>query len=457
MADRGLSDSQEESQKDLESDPSLNSQAQETTVTASGTKDTQSPDRASGLRDHQRVETIGAGSADTDEQPEGPDETTDGKCPKDEAEHDGGQGSHLPLGSSESQKDLESDPSLNSQAQETTVTASGTKDTQSPDRASGLRDHQRVETIGAGSADTDEQPEGPDETTDGKCPKDEAEHDGGQGSHLPLGSSESQKDLESDPSLNSQAQETTVTASGTKDTQSPDRASGLRDHQRVETIGAGSADTDEQPEGPDETTDGKCPKDEAEHDGGQGSHLPLGSSESQKDLESDPSLNSQAQETTVTASGTKDTQSPDRASGLRDHQRVETIGAGSADTDEQPEGPDETTDGKCPKDEAEHDGGQGSHLPLGSSGEAWVPAPKLSPSDKVGRADGPSAAPPEDMSVRSRASQEPPAPDSQDTQRAGHPSQGLESPDTLRRRQRWAAPGTELGLVLSSSHFEILR
>lgn len=87
MADRGLGDPPEDSQKDLESDPSINSQAQETTVTASTTKEAQVLSPASGLnKDHQEVETIGSGSAETSDQSESPDGASYGNYPKDKTE-----------------------------------------------------------------------------------------------------------------------------------------------------------------------------------------------------------------------------------------------------------------------------------------------------------------------------------------------------------------------------------
>ncbi|XP_054568171.1 torsin-1A-interacting protein 2 [Eptesicus fuscus] len=87
MADRGLGDPPEDAQKDLENDPSINSQAQETTVTASTTKAAQVLSPASGLsKDHQEVETIGSGSAETSDQSESPDEASYGNYPKDKTE-----------------------------------------------------------------------------------------------------------------------------------------------------------------------------------------------------------------------------------------------------------------------------------------------------------------------------------------------------------------------------------
>ncbi|XP_022412340.1 torsin-1A-interacting protein 2-like [Delphinapterus leucas] len=166
----------------------------------------------------------------------------------------------------------------------------------------------------------------------------------------------------------------------------------------------------------------------------------------QKDLENDPSINCQAQETTVTASTTEEAQTPNPASGLnKDHQEVESVGPGSTDTDDQSESPDETDDRKYPKDtEGENGqsfqgGEQGHPLPSESLGEDLLdPEPNCSPSDKVGRTDAhlvsSSAALPEHVSDRPGALQEPPVLDPQDTQSPGHSSAGLESQDTLRKR-----------------------
>ncbi|XP_008571158.1 PREDICTED: torsin-1A-interacting protein 2-like [Galeopterus variegatus] len=167
----------------------------------------------------------------------------------------------------------------------------------------------------------------------------------------------------------------------------------------------------------------------------------------QKDLENDPSIHSQAQETTVTASTTEEAQTPHLASGLnRDHQDIQVIGPESADLGDKTESPDETNLGKYPKDKIEHennqsfqDGEQGRHLPSESLGEEPLdPDPNCSPSDKVGRAGAhsgsSSAALPEEASDSTGASQEPPAADFWEAQSPGHSSLGLESQDTLRRR-----------------------
>ncbi|XP_066217742.1 torsin-1A-interacting protein 2-like [Saccopteryx leptura] len=174
MADGGLGDPPEDSQKDLESEPSVNSQAEETTVTASTTEATQTIGPASGLsKDHQEVETVDSGSADIADQSESPDETNFGKHLKNKTEC---ETIFISI-----QKDLESDPSVNSQAEETTVTASTSEATQTLGPASGLsKDHQKVETVDSGSADTANPLESPDETNFGKHPKDKMERETNQ-------------------------------------------------------------------------------------------------------------------------------------------------------------------------------------------------------------------------------------------------------------------------------------
>lgn len=104
MADSGLREPQEDSQKDLENDPSINSQVQETTIMASNAEEAQTLHSACVLsKDHQRVETVGPESADTGDKSESPDEANMGKHPKDKIEDennqsflDGEKGHHLP-------------------------------------------------------------------------------------------------------------------------------------------------------------------------------------------------------------------------------------------------------------------------------------------------------------------------------------------------------------------------
>lgn len=169
-------------------------------------------------------------------------------------------------------------------------------------------------------------------------------------------------------------------------------------------------------------------------------------------MENDPSVNSQAPKTTVTASTTKEAEALNPGSSLnKDHQEVETIGAGSVDTGDQSENPDETNYGDCPKDETEREtnqsfqeGEQGHQLASESLGEEPLdPEPRSSPSDKAGRADAhlgsSSAAFPEEGSDRPGVSQELPAIDLQDAQSPGHSSAEIESRGALRRRLQ--APG----------------
>ncbi|XP_046537664.1 torsin-1A-interacting protein 2 [Equus quagga] len=177
--------------------------------------------------------------------------------------------------------------------------------------------------------------------------------------------------------------------------------------------------------------------------------------DSQKDLENDPSINSQAQETAVTST-TEEAQTPNPASGLnKDHHEVETIGPAGADTGDQSESPKETNDGKSPKDKTEQennqscqDGEERHPSPSENLGKDPLdPEPSHSPGEKVGRADahggsGPAALA-EEASARPGASREPSATDPQDAQSPGHSSAGLESQETLRRRGRELAPEAE--------------
>ncbi|XP_012628008.1 torsin-1A-interacting protein 2-like [Microcebus murinus] len=168
---------------------------------------------------------------------------------------------------------------------------------------------------------------------------------------------------------------------------------------------------------------------------------------SQKYSENDPSINSQAQETTITASTIEEAQTPHPASGLnKEHQGIETINPESADTVDESESPDETNFGDSPKEKTEHENNQsfqdrkqGHHVPSENLCEEPLdPDPDHSASDKEGRADvhleSSSAALPEEVSDRTGASQEPSAAVIQEAQSPGHSRVGLESQDTLRRR-----------------------
>ncbi|MBZ3888707.1 Torsin-1A-interacting protein 2 [Sciurus carolinensis] len=175
--------------------------------------------------------------------------------------------------------------------------------------------------------------------------------------------------------------------------------------------------------------------------------------DSQKDLENDPSVNSQAQETTVTASAIEEVQTPHLASGLKDHQEVEAKGLESTGADDKSERPDETNAGSRPETKTEHesstnleDRAQGHCYPSEGPGEDPLdPDPSRSPGDEVGRAaaglGSVSAALPKDVSDQTSASEEPPAADSPEALSPGHSSTVPEGQDSLRRRL--PAPGTE--------------
>lgn len=174
--------------------------------------------------------------------------------------------------------------------------------------------------------------------------------------------------------------------------------------------------------------------------------------DSQKDLESDPSINSQAQETTVTASATEEAQTPHPASGPnKDFQEVEAEGLESADTDDKSESPDEANIGSHPEDKTEHKNSPslearapGHGFPSEGLGENPLdPDPSRSPGDNVGRAPaglGSASADlakprPEEASDQTSASEEPPAAESPDGPSPGHSSSGPEDQDSLRRRR----------------------
>ncbi|XP_037001514.2 torsin-1A-interacting protein 2 [Artibeus jamaicensis] len=169
--------------------------------------------------------------------------------------------------------------------------------------------------------------------------------------------------------------------------------------------------------------------------------------DSQKDLENNSSINSQAQEMMVTASTTEEAHTLSPASGLnKDPQEVETVGSGSTGTADPSESPDETNCAQHPKDETEletnqsfQDGEQEHQLSSESLGEEPLhPEPNCSPGDEAERADAPigssSSDLPEEVSGRPGASQGSPAADSLGAQSLGPSSAGLESQGTLRRR-----------------------
>ncbi|EGW10156.1 torsin-1A-interacting protein 2 [Cricetulus griseus] len=169
--------------------------------------------------------------------------------------------------------------------------------------------------------------------------------------------------------------------------------------------------------------------------------------DSQKDLENDSSVDSQAQGTTVTANDTEEVQTAPPASDLKDdHHEVEAKGQEQADTGDKPESSEEMALGKHPVDKAEHqsspssqDTEQGHHPPsehLG--GEALQLDPNCSQSSKGGTAGAhlgsSSTGLPEGAGDRCEAAQEPLATDSTDAPSPVHSSADPGSQDLLRRR-----------------------
>lgn len=174
--------------------------------------------------------------------------------------------------------------------------------------------------------------------------------------------------------------------------------------------------------------------------------------DSQKDLESDPPVNPQAQDTTVTPGNTEEAQAPHPASDLKkDHHEVGAEGQEHAVTGGKSESPEEPTLGKHPLDEAEResspspqDAEQGHHPPSEHArGEAPDLDPNCSQSSQGGAADahvgGSSEALLGEAGDTCEAAQEPLAEDSTDALSPGHSSAGPESQDSLRRRL--PAPG----------------
>lgn len=168
----------------------------------------------------------------------------------------------------------------------------------------------------------------------------------------------------------------------------------------------------------------------------------------QKNLENESSVNSQALETTITASTTEEAQTSNSASGLHEsHSVVETIGPGNAETGDETESPDETNNDEYSKDKPEHEKNQSfqdeeqeHHFTSESvTKEPLDPEASHSPNDNRERTDvhlgSSSAALPEDVSNRPGIPEEPPAQDSQEVQNSDHPDAELESRPTLRKRQ----------------------
>lgn len=165
--------------------------------------------------------------------------------------------------------------------------------------------------------------------------------------------------------------------------------------------------------------------------------------DSQKDLENDPSVNSQAQDSAVTPSNTEDAQTLHPTCDLKeDHQEVGVKGPGSEDTGDKSKDPEGMDSEKSPEDKEEPENSLG--VPGGEQGqpcpsealheEALDPGPDHSASDKAGRADAHLGSSLASLPEGSGASQQPPAPDSAHPQSPGHPSAGPESQDSLRRR-----------------------
>ncbi|KAL6035013.1 hypothetical protein STEG23_015932 [Scotinomys teguina] len=158
--------------------------------------------------------------------------------------------------------------------------------------------------------------------------------------------------------------------------------------------------------------------------------------DSQKDLKNDPSVNAQAQGTTVTPN--EEAQTPHPASDLKNqHHEVGDKGQEHADTGDRPGSSEEVTLGRHAVGKAEHqsilwsqDTEQGRHPP------SEPLDPTCSQSSKGGRADAHlgsgSAAPSEGAGDRYDTAQELLAADSTDAQ--GHCSAGPGVQDVLRRR-----------------------
>uniref|UniRef100_G3U3Q0 Torsin 1A interacting protein 2 n=1 Tax=Loxodonta africana TaxID=9785 RepID=G3U3Q0_LOXAF len=271
---------------------------------------------------------------------------------------------------------------------------------------------------------------------------------------------DSQKDLENVPSVSSQAQETTVTARGTREAQTPYSASGL--NQRVEVIGPGSADTGDEPESPDETTGQKYPKEETEHesnrssqDGEEGHHFHPGSAGAEAS-DPDPDCSPSDRGARVDAHFRSHSARPSEGAGESGHTEEAAGGTSQVLPINKAQGGRSDShlcfavQGKGQSVTANFHYESCSHMPpqRSVSAEASDPDPDRSPSDGGERADAHfrshSAAHPEELRVRTTASQEPPAPDFQNAQSPGHFITGLESQDTLRRRLGAPEAGSHL-------------
>ncbi|CAO2637320.1 Torsin-1A-interacting protein 2, partial [Lemmus lemmus] len=176
--------------------------------------------------------------------------------------------------------------------------------------------------------------------------------------------------------------------------------------------------------------------------------------DSQKDLENDPSVHSQAQGTTVSPSDPEEVQTPPPASDLKtDPHEVGAKGQEQADTGDRSESAEETMADKRPLDRAEHKSSPSSqdteqgHSPSleHPGGEALHLDPPFSQSSEGGRGDAQlgnsSAAASEGAGDRWDAAQEPLA-------SSGYASAGPGSQDCLRRR-RLPEPGERPSELLS--------
>lgn len=175
------------------------------------------------------------------------------------------------------------------------------------------------------------------------------------------------------------------------------------------------------------------------------SGLPDPPEETQKNLENDPSVNSQEQENKVTASSSEESQTPSPASDLiKDHQELQAEGSESTYIGEKSESSSETDFGNRSKDKTENennlsfqDGKQKDHFPSENLGkEPLDPDANHSPSAKGGRANANlgscSTSLPEEVNDRTEASQEPSTTDSQEARSPSHSRE--ESQDLLRKR-----------------------
>ncbi|XP_013207979.1 torsin-1A-interacting protein 2-like [Microtus ochrogaster] len=177
--------------------------------------------------------------------------------------------------------------------------------------------------------------------------------------------------------------------------------------------------------------------------------------DSQKDLENEPSVNSQGQGNTVSPSDPEETQTLPPASDLKsDPHEVGAKGQEHADTGDRSESSEETTSDKRSMDKAEpksspssQDTEQGHRPPsehLG--GEALHLDPHCSQSSEAERGDaqlgGSSAAAPKGAGDGREAAQEPLAADSTDAQSSAYPSAGPGSQGHVRRRQPMPEDGS---------------